>query len=160
LYDIEFLGGTSVTIDLKKDRAAKFTQEDIEKRLASAHDEMKQIADKVERASVTQQGTDYDISAQGVAPDRLADIVAGQLSDQLPQGGVRDNGHGGVTVRLKDEAKFNGATPSLDLMRQQIKLAAQRTREAGEQIADSQVQAITETGSGSAKATSYEIVTR
>src|SRR5262249_27666707 len=120
LYDIEFLGGTAVQADLKPEMVGKVTRDDVEKRLAKAGDEMKALADKVAEANVTRQGSDFVVAAPGVPWDRLMNIIAAQISNQLPQNGIREAGPNQVTVRLKDGAKLADKEPSVDSMKEEL----------------------------------------
>jgi len=161
LYDIEFIGGTAAQIDLKKPGA--IGERDVHDRLAAAADEMRQLADRIARASVTAEGQEFLLAAEGVPADRLANAVRAHLTNYLPQGGVRADPDrpGRVQVQFKSDAKFaDGASPSVASISRELTGAAALMRNAAAHIADAQVQEITDASGAHGTIGAFEIVTR
>lgn len=159
-YDIEFLGGTSAQIDLKPDR--KMDEKAIEDRLKEATQEIKQVADKFVSATVTQREGLFAVSVPGVPAERVANVMQVIFAAQIRQGGVvtPPDRPGEVTIAMKDEALIDGAKPTVESVRSRMQPAAERWKRAADEIAEAQVQVVTDVGGGGEKHTSFEIVTR
>lgn len=161
LYDIEFLGGTAAQIDLKT--PGSLSDKDVRDRLTDSAAEMKQLADKIKAGVVAAEGGGFAVSAAGVGGDRLASALRSYLTDYLPQGGVRvdPQNPARVLMQVKSDAKFaDGTAASAESVRAQLPGAADRMAVAADQLADAQVQEITDPTGITDKIAAFEIVTR
>ena len=157
VFDIEFLGGTSVQIDLKPE--FPLDDEEMTDFIASSEGDsaaawLAGAADDLERAT----------AADGEVPGRFvlesSELTAGQLAalmrrtveDRVERGGIRAVG---------GQAVFDAKAGALNLAGFKIAVseAADAARRAGNRLRNARVQSVSEVGDESAGGKSYEIST-
>ncbi len=167
LFDIEFLGGTAAQVDLREDseiaRLPKITdrQARITEDLGRAADSLKASAEAITRAQVTGDKGVYTIATPGIAAKRLEPIIRsvmeGDLSVDVRAPITADDPLAEqVTIHTKTEA---GITREM-MQERVVRDFPRRFREAGENVAAAQVQAVQAMGSIGGEGMSFEIVTR
>ena len=153
LYDIEFLGGTSAQIDLKK--AGSLDQTAISKRLEASAKTLDGFAKAIAGAKVTSGSGSYTLDQTGVPAARLEPILKAVLGKQLRQGksiSYSSPSAESVTVQVKNDTTLDPAALR--------GLLAKRFEQAADAIRSSQVQAISGVGLNAEANKSFEIVTR
>ncbi len=154
LYDIEFLGGTAVQIDLKQPGSVK--EHDIEDRLRKAADELRAMADKIAQSSqISFKGNAFTVTTPGVPSARMTDFVHAIIGGWFEPNGVRATGADQVTLLTKSDLGVNDAK-----MREGLQHVAVQLRTWAGDLADAQVQAVETLEPGEVHGASFEIVSR
>jgi len=160
LYDIEFLGGTSVQIDLKPEH--KLTDEDVSRAIAStgidgkpsAADWLTRAADLLGSASASsgEASGQYVLSSDQLNGAHLGVLMRRALESSLERDGITAAGH-----RAMFDTKPGQMT--LEAFRQKIQVAAEGARSAAAKLRKARVQTVEDLSSGAKSGLSYEIVT-
>ncbi len=167
LFDIEFLGGTAAQIDFREDsEIARLPK--IEDRQTRISEELKKAAQSLEaageamaRAQVSGEKGVFTLVTPGVSARRLEPVIRsvmeGDLSVDVRVPIVADDPLAEqVTIHTKTEA----AITREQMQERVVRDFARRFREAGENIASAQVQAVQALGAVGGEGMSFEIVTR
>jgi SecD/SecF fusion protein len=161
LYDIEFLGGTSVLVELQP--GVKMGDEDIRKAISStgsstqptARDFLTRAADALANARVSPGAVlqQYRVEANGLTGTQTAVLVRASAEDKLVRGGVTVSGNT-ATFDLKSEAQLD-----LEGFKALLHSSADYARRAAQLLASARVQTVSETGEVSQKGNAFEVVT-
>jgi len=167
LFDIEFLGGTAAQIDFREDseiaRLPKITQRQtrISEELQKAAQSLEAAGEAMARAQVSGEKGVFTLVTPGVTARRLEPVIRSVMEDDLSVD-VRapivadDPLAEQVTIYTKTEA----AITREQMQERVVRDFARRFREAGENIAAAQVQAVQALGAIGGEGMSFEIVTR
>ncbi len=161
MFDVEFLGGTSLQIDLKPEvvmtdeqMTARITGEGLVSGETSASSWLASAAGRLEAAEVVETETPgtFQMSSAQLSGHQLAALMGATLEGKVSQGGVRPMGQAvtleGRPGRLTSEG-----------FRQAVADAAKHVREAAGRIAAARVQGVGEVGQERGTRQSFEIVT-
>lgn len=158
MYDIEFLGGTMLQIDLKP--GVSFTDEEMtaaitdEENSASATAWLRRAADQLLAAGVAEGGIpgQFTLSSKDLTGDQLAILMRTTIEDKVVRGGIRPSGR---SVVIDGEA--GKLTPaSFSEARDQ---AAEYARGAAGRLAGARVQSVGELSPEAKDGSSFEITT-
>lgn len=159
MYDIEFLGGTSLQVDLK--RGVTLTDEEMRYAVtgeggsgASAAGWLMAAADHLEKAEPT-IGLDpgeFVLGSPDLTGDQIGVLMQAFLAEHMDRGGVRTSAH---------EAEFAVRSGTLDLQgfKAAVSDAAAYARAAAGRLRSARVQSVQELGSEEDAPLSYELVT-
>ena len=186
VYDIEFLGGTSVQIELKE--GVHLSDEDVRRRVTSRDGEqlsavqwLNQAADALERARVTVGDiqAQFVVTSDALATAQIAALMQakqpgerGALADQLEVGGVTGQGNTCrfdtrpvVEKKARGDESEDGETTvernmTLEEFEQAVARAAQYARRSAELLAGARIQTVHDIEEeGGAAAEAFEIIT-
>ncbi len=156
-YDIEFLGGTSVQVDLKPEFRIK--DEEVREIITATEGEgqsavqwLTQAADRLVAATSADGDTpgQFTLTSDTLSGDQMAALMRKPLDGSLERDGVSTSGK---------TARFIGKPGSLDLnaFRKAMALGAEQARTAADRLRSARVQSV---GEGEAEqGLSYEVVT-
>lgn len=157
MFDIEFLGGSSLQIDLKP--GVDRTDEQIDALITgngegreSAAGWLTLAADWLESAKVDHGEAvgQFTMTSPDLTSDQIGVLMRGQIEDQVERGGIRGSGHTAIF-----DCKPGALT--MESFRQEVARAAAYARGASLQMQGARVQSV---GEGDvAQGLSYEIVT-
>lgn len=160
VYDIEFLGGTSVQIDLKP--AYHFTDEGITDLITStdaddttsAVEWLRHAADLLPAAEVGggEVVGRFSLTSQELSGEQLAALMRESLEGRLQRDGIRVSGSTAVF-----DTKANELTQVT--FREAANQAAAQAREAAERLRRSRVQVVVDIGKARSSGDSFEVVT-
>ena len=160
VFDIEFLGGTSVQIDLKP--GVTLTDEQIDQAITatdgaaglSATQWLRQAADQLEAAEVTlgEQAGEFVMASATLTGDDLAVLMHGTIEDQIERRGFHPEAH-----RVTFDA-LPGAF-ELSTFEEAVTHAAEAARAAAARVRNARVQSVGELKPTENAGLSYEIVT-
>lgn len=160
VYDIEFLGGTSVQVDLEP--GVERTDEQMAEAIGgtgiegrpSAVQWLSDAADQLEAAEVVlgEAASQFVMSAPELSADELAVLMQETLGNGLEQTGVAGSGQRATFDTVPgayDLEKFKGA----------VTTAAQRTRQAADRLRNARIQSVSAMDADESAGLSFEIVT-
>ena len=157
MYDIEFLGGTMLQIDLKPGIA--YTDEEM---IAAITDEgsdssvawLNRAADHLAAANVSEGDNpgQFRISSQELTGEQLAILMRTTVEDKVVRGGINVSGRSAV---------FDGESGKLNMasFKEARDAAGEYARSAGAQLSGARVQSVTELDAKPEDGTSFEIST-
>ena len=160
VYDIEFLGGTGVQIDLKP--GYELTDEDVRDAITatsggdrpSAVQWLLQAADDLEEAQTAdgEQAGQYVLTSATLTGEQMGALMHSVLEPDLERGGIRAS---------SDTATFDSKPGKLTLesFRLAVAKAANRTREAADRLRTARVQKVTDIDASQQAGLSFEVVT-
>jgi SecD/SecF fusion protein len=161
IYDIDFLGGTSVLVELRPD--VKMNDEEVRKAVSAAGSAGQRTAvrflndaaaalekSEVKPGSVSQQ---FIVSAAGLDGNEVATLVRAAQEDVLARGGVTVSGKS-VTFDLKPERNLD-----LEGFKTVLHNSAAYARKAAERLASARVQSVKDIGEEAKTHDAYEIIT-
>ena len=169
VFDIEFLGGTSVQLDLEP--GIKMTDEEVRTAITStapgqrsAVNWVMHAADILEKAEVSATSTPFQfaVSAQDLAGDQIALLLRAELTRIDPETGKPEE------ILVRDGVTTTGNTALLTTQPgratlEDIKAAVARSsaaaRRAGNNLRGARIQTIAALGEETKEATSFEVVT-
>ncbi len=169
LYDIEFLGGTSVQIELRP--GVQLDDQQVRERITgrenSAAAWMRHAADALARATVAPgaaQG-DFVLTSDSLTGDQMAVLLKTTFEDRIAHDGTTAVGNRlDVVTKPRIEKKDDGETvdviTTLDEFKAGIAEAVDYVRRsANDRLAGARVQTVREVGTETASASAFEIVT-
>ena len=159
MYDIEFLGGVSLQIDLKPGES--FTDQEMidtitadGKGTSSAAGWLSQAADWLESADADEGDNpgQFTLTSSDLTGDQLVTLMRSSIVDKVVRGGIQSMGRTAV---------FDGEPGSLTLtsFREARDKAATFARDAAERLAGARVQAVGAPTADALAGSSFEIVT-
>jgi len=159
VYGIEFLGGTSVQIDLKP--GVEMSDEEVAKAITasegggvSAVQWLRSAADRLDsaEAGVGEMPGQFVLSSAGLSGEQLGTLVHGNIEDLVERDGIHPVGRTVV---------FDGKPGQLTLAKFQnaVNEAAGNTRAAADRMRKASVQRVGEANPGANEGLSYEIAT-
>ncbi|MFO0972053.1 MAG: protein translocase subunit SecD [Phycisphaerae bacterium] len=166
LYDIEFLGGTTASIDLKN--PGSLSEADIRARMGRAADELAQFADAIgQRADISAKGNEFVLGVPGVPAGRMRDFLQAVLGDWLAPNGMRETGAEQLTLATKGDVQIGAdgvsdakAEPTrLGLRGGLARVASQLRRWSGD-LREAQIQEVKSVEGASAAGGSWDIISR
>ncbi|HNQ23221.1 MAG TPA: protein translocase subunit SecD [Phycisphaerae bacterium] len=159
LYDIEFLGGTTVQIDLRE--GVELTDEQVSQAVTStasgtpsAVNWLRRAAEQVQAARVEAGDTagQFVVSSPDLTGEELATLLRGVLEADLERGGIQTSGRS-ATFTAKP------GTLTVETFQQRLTDAATAARRAADHLRNARVQSVTDLMVEGRPASSYEIVT-
>jgi SecD/SecF fusion protein len=160
LFDIEFLGGTSVQMEFKKGET--LTDEDVRERITarsgdveSATQWLGEAADALEAATVStgSTSTQFVITSTTLSGEEIDALVRGVLEPIAERNGF-ERGRNELTVDTKVEAKRDVAKLTADL-----KLAADNARHAAARLATARIQTVRSLDATDETPMAFEVIT-
>ena len=160
IYDIEFLGGTSVQLDLREG-AELANGEEVRRHIASTTEEdnsavnwLRHAAEQLLAAEigVGEGANQYTLTSQELTGQQLDALTHAELEIHLERDGVHPSGRS-VAFDLKPGAL------TLDQFREKVSEAAVAARAAAENLRNVRVQSVTDIVGQEEGTTSYEVVT-
>jgi preprotein translocase SecF subunit len=159
IFDIEFLGGTSVQIELKADSA--MDDEDVRRHITaeseSAMSWLKSAAGAIRQANVTAGAVpgEYKIVTTDLTPEEVESLVRPVAEDLIERGGFSMGGAHETIVRTKPEAEVTAESFKVKLNE-----AGDYADNAARRLASARVQSVADVGTADgSKHRTYEIVT-
>ncbi|MHC5109752.1 MAG: protein translocase subunit SecD [Planctomycetota bacterium] len=163
VYDIEFLGGTAVQVDLKP--GVEMSPEEMDESIKgqgtggmlSAKGWLEQAADKLANAQIEAGGSSQSLvarSADGsLTGEQLGVLLGAVIEDRIENDGVR--------VIDKNTVAFEARAGQLDVesLRGFIADAQERARQAAVRLSKCRTQSVAELDSSAEQGVSYEVVT-
>jgi SecD/SecF fusion protein len=158
-FDIEFLGGTSVQVDLKK--GVNMTDDQMTAAVTrtsgtepSAVRWLMSAADNLAKASVVQGEVagQFKVEAPGLTGDQIKTLMLETIGDRIERHGALAEGHTATFISKPGEL-------DVDSMKQVVSAAADRTRQAASRLRGARVQSVSEIDTKEKQGLSYEIVT-
>jgi SecD/SecF fusion protein len=161
LYDIEFLGGTNVQLDLRP--GVKLSETEIARRVTgneppSAVTWLGSAADHLAAAEIGQGATanQFTVSSDELTGEQIGALMRGTLEDVLERDGVRSAGHSATFDTKAGQVSY-------DRFVQQRQYAVVAVRKAAANIRKARVQEVkdlvTETPGGEGVGDSFDIAT-
>lgn len=159
VFDIEFLGGTSLQIDLKP--GVTMTDEEVieavtsdQEGTQSAVQWLRRAADQLVAAEASEGEIpgEFALSSAELTGNQLRVMMRSVIEDKVQRGGIRPEGH---------TARFDSKPGQLTLVsfREAVQEAAGGTREAARGLRGARVQSVAELAPAEGGGLSYEIVT-
>ncbi len=157
VFDIEFLGGTSVQIDLKPEFS--LDDEELADAITSSEEGsatawLVSAADELERATAADGDVPgrFVLESPELTAGQLAALMRATIEDRVERGGIRTVG---------TQAVFDGKAGKLDLAGFKIAMseAAAAARRAADRLRNARVQSVSELGEEADAGKSYEIST-
>jgi len=160
LYDIEFLGGTSVQVDLKPEH--RLTDEEVTEIVTgadggsgvSAAEWLSQAAERLSRAEAAAGEVvgQFSLTATDLTGEQLGILMRSTLEPNLERGGIHPAGRSVV---------FDSQPGKLTLVtfQQAVTAAVEETKEAASRLRRARVQTVEDIGASTEKGPSYEVVT-
>lgn len=158
LYDIEFLGGTSVQIDLKKgvvmdDEKARERVNDMAAVPPSAAQWLVEAAEELGKAKVEDADTagHYRLSSNKLTGDQIGALMRSALQGKLERDGI---------TAVEHSATFEGKLGELSLsqFKDAVAVAGEQARLASERMRNARVQSVGEIDKETKAARSYEVM--
>jgi len=157
LFDIEFLGGTSVQLDLNPgvtlddDQVRDLISADAVAGGTSAAQWLKSASEELKTATVASgdHPNQFQVSSQNLTGEQLAALLRRVLEPKVERDGIQADAH---SVRL--EGKPGELTPGV--MSDAVAQSARESRAAVDRLRNARVQRVGEAGSA---ASSFEVVT-
>jgi len=160
VYDIDFLGGTSVLVELRPD--VQMSDEAVSTAITgsasgSGVSFLRRAADQLASAQVTPGAVShrFTVTADGLSGSEIATLVRAAAEDALARGGVTATGPT-ATFDLKPPEKPDDPAPD---MKSILTRAADYTRKAASRLESARVQTVTDIGDDLKEHKSFEIVT-
>ena len=158
LYDIEFLGGTSVQIELKPN--VDLTDEAVRQRITSAEagsaaSWLRNAADRLASAEITADAVAgrFRIRSEHLTPNQVGAMMRTTFENQLARDGL--SGEGSLTVvDTKAEAGID-----LEGFKAAVQRAAAYARGAANRLSTAKIQTVAALGEQAAAGLAYELVT-
>ena len=159
MFDIEFLGGTSLQVDLKP--GVPMTDEEMDRAITGNGGESESAAGWLASAAVTlgdakaargEVAGVCTLTSTVLTGDQLAALLRPVLEDKVERGGFEALGHT-VSVTAK------GGQLTLDAFEAAVADAATYAAKASERLRSGRVQSVGEVGDDGTEGHSYEIVT-
>jgi SecD/SecF fusion protein len=159
VYDIEFLGGTSVQIDLKPGPEFEMSDEEVHRAITATDGEsavqwLKSAAGHLETAQAADGEVpgQFTLTSPELTGGQLATLMHSTVENLVERDGISAAGR---------TATFEGKSGELDLTLFQAKAteAARRARQAANRLRNARVQTIGETRPSANTGKSYEIAT-
>jgi SecD/SecF fusion protein len=161
-FDIEFLGGTSVQIDLKPQ--SHMTDEELRQAITNESTGSKSAANWLVQAarqleSAAAQATEADapgkfrLESAELTGDQLAALTRMSLEDKLERNGIVTSG-GAATYESR-----GGSPLTLDGFKAAVRQAASRVADAGQRLRGARIQEVGKDSTDAAAGPSYEIAT-
>jgi len=159
MFDIEFLGGTSVQVDLKPD--VQMTDDEMATAVTSTDGSgpsavkwLFASADHLDKATVVQGETagQFEVEAEELTGDQIKKLTLETVADRIERNGAVPEGRT-VTYYAKPDQL------SLESMKEALSAAAERTRQAASRLRGARVQSVTELDTSEKKGLSFEVVT-
>ncbi|MCK4658275.1 MAG: protein translocase subunit SecF, partial [Phycisphaerae bacterium] len=161
LYDIEFLGGTSVQIELKP--GIELNDEEIRQRVTSSDPNsaaswLDGAADRLAAATVSGDAAAgrFRVAGDGLSPDQAGAMIRATFENKLARNGLSGDGDI-LVVDTKSEAEVD-----LDAFKIAVQEAAEYARKAAANLSNAKVQtvaALNESGEEAVGGLAYELVT-
>ncbi len=158
-FDIEFLGGTSLQIDLRpgvamKDEAVREAITAEEPGVRSAVRWLLDAADHLGQAEAAEgEGPgQFTLSSPELTAEQLGVLMRTTIENKVQRGGIRSVGKTAVFDAKPGELTLEG-------LKQAVTAAARHAREAAERLRGARVQSVGEIGPAEDVGLSYEIVT-
>ena len=157
VYDIEFLGGTSVQIDLKPE--FEMSDEEVDQAITGTNGEsavqwLGSAAGLLEAAQAADGETpgQFTLTSSELTGDQLATLMRSTVEDLVERDGIAATGR---------TATFDGKSGRLDLagIQDAITSAAREARQAADRLRNARVQSVGEIKPSADTGKSYEIVT-
>ena len=160
VFDIEFLGGTSVQIDLKPGEG--MSDDEIRRRITSPNEEdasavawLMTAADRLSNATVEAGDvpTRFTLRSDTLTGEQLGTLMQAVIGERLERGGIQATAHA---------AMFDGKSGQLDrpLFEAGVTAAAERALEAASRLRGARIQSVGDVGAEEGESgLSYEIVT-
>jgi SecD/SecF fusion protein len=162
IYDIEFLGGTSVQVDLRPEfpltdeQVTSYVTEEGRRGSPSAVDWLAAAANELDaaaaRASEGDRPGEFKLASSRLSGEALALMVRRPLEDKVERAGIRVSGPEAIL-----ESKPGALT--VDSLRAAVNRAAADVRQAADRLRRGRVQTVAELGATEGSGRSYEIVT-
>ncbi len=166
LMDIEFVGGTSVQVQLK-DQYKDLTDEKVLNYVTGPREDkgldsvawLEKAAGALRNAEIKSAGDGrFQISAGGALTQaQLESLLLPTLSTDIQRGGITPAEGGGVLVRLDPDAAAQITT--VDAMRQRVASAADYAQTAAGKLRSARVQVLEEELPGGGTRKGFEIIT-
>ncbi len=157
VYDIEFLGGTSVQIDFKP--GVEMTDEQAHDIVASNHEDsagawLRQAADRLEEAeaSIGETPGEFTLTAAGLTGEQTGVLMRATIEDLVERNGIYATG--GVATFVGKSGEL-----TLEKFKDKIVVAAEAAREAANRLRGARVQSVGEAEPDTEVGPSYEVVT-
>ncbi len=159
IYDIEFLGGTSVQIDLRP--GVSMTDEDVTRAITattggelSAVQWLDRASEKLAEAEVLSGDSPgvFRLESADLTGSQLGTLVFGTIEDKLERGGVQSSGHTATFTAKPGEFTLETFTAARDR-------ASRRVAQAAERLRGARVQRVGDVEEVETKGHSYEVVT-
>ena len=149
MFDVEFLGGISATLETTKPMAPG----EIQERLTRVGNQIGEDIEKLDGVRVEAVPGDpsrFFVSLEGVEPDRLAALLAEPLDDIIQRDGVDATiGNGRISIAVKEKVSNDpDAEPqmvSLEELTGRIKALKNELRLSGDNLVNAKVNAVIET---------------
>ncbi len=139
-YGIEFRGGTSIQVELKK--AGLLSIEQVRKEVSQAGDDLIASADDIEKSKlmpVSGRKDVYDVKFSGITAHRFEAAIVSFMEDNLEKGSVKVVDGETIEFQVKSSGKKH---LSLDEVRALLKKVAEATRKTGRDLKIAQVQSV------------------
>jgi SecD/SecF fusion protein len=161
LFDIEFLGGTSVQFEMRQGET--LSDEEARQMVASATPgDVSAVswlrdtaADAIGSAGVA-PGTaqlSFDITTSALTGEQIESLMRELLEKKVERGGFHRAAHG-LTIDVKPEAEV-----TIESLRADLERASLRAKEAASRLASARVQTVRSLGAGEDAAPSFEVTT-
>ena len=157
LYDIEFLGGTSVQIEFKK--GVDITDDALRRRVTGMEQGdtagwLAFAAGQIENATLTSLSTSrFELTCPELSPGQIEALLRTTMEDEIEKGGVSGTGHT-VSVQAKPDAQLNVAS-----FQSSLKDVADYARKAADKLKSARIQSVGELGGEGDRGSSFEVVT-
>ncbi|MFQ5414552.1 MAG: protein translocase subunit SecD [Phycisphaerae bacterium] len=158
VFDIEFLGGTSVQVDLKPGHA--LTDVEVRRRVTSTTDNssvtwLRTAADALAAATAStgESGGAYTLTSDTLSGHQLVTVMRSTMEPYVVHDGLHADG-GTATFDMKP-----GQVSRLDEFKSLVAGAAKATRDAADRLRSARVQSVRGPGDAEEAGLSYEIVT-
>lgn len=159
IYDIEFLGGTSVQLDLKP--AVTMTDEQVGETVTSTAPGEPTSVNWLRKASQSlldaevrpgeSPGT-YVMSSTELTGGQIGTLMNGTLEDELERNGIAASGRMATFTTKAGQV-------SLDTFKQAVERASRRIKQAAEQLRGARVQIVSDLDAPKGTGESFELVT-
>lgn len=159
LYDIEFLGGTSAQLELKK--GVELNDDEVRRHITSKDPDgaagwLLSAADRIEQAEVTPSGDSglVYVRADGLTPEQVETFVSMLVLSPIVQNAGTSVEGDRVRVLLNQDANATAAT-----LKERLPDAAAYARKSSEWLASAKVQFVGDAGDVPGAGKAFEVVT-
>ncbi|MBI4719185.1 MAG: protein translocase subunit SecD [Planctomycetes bacterium] len=160
IFDIEFLGGTSVQVDLKP--GVTMSDDEVRQAITSAGGSgqvsavqwLNQAAEHLASAEAAGGATvgQFTLTSPGLSGDQIAALTRQALENSLERDGIQGRGHTVTYIAKAGELDIDGFKAA-------VARAAQNVRDSANRLRGARVQSVGEPAEGKDRGVSYEVVT-